>query len=93
MINKEMFQFPIHYTSPIHRIAIGWGVHETVADECKAAGIKKALIVTTGLKGTGIIDEIRQILTVNGVANETYDMVILDTAPGAHCDVELLIEK
>jgi methanol:N,N-dimethyl-4-nitrosoaniline oxidoreductase len=75
MINKEMFQFPIHYTSPIHRIAIGWGVHETVADECKAASIKKALIVTTGLKGTGIIGEIRQILTANGVANETYDKV------------------
>jgi methanol:N,N-dimethyl-4-nitrosoaniline oxidoreductase len=75
MINKEMFQFPIRYTSPIHRTAIGWGVHQTVADECKAANIKKALIVTTGLKGTGIIDEIRQILTANGVANETYDKV------------------
>ena len=24
---------------------------------------------------------------------EKYDFVVLDTAPGAHCDVELLIEK
>jgi alcohol dehydrogenase class IV len=75
MINKQMFQFPITYTIPIARIAIGWGVHETVADECKALNIKKALIVTTGLKGTGIVDEINQILTTNGVATEIYDKV------------------
>jgi methanol:N,N-dimethyl-4-nitrosoaniline oxidoreductase len=48
---------------PMNKIAIGWGVHEMVADECKQAGIKKALITTTGLKGTGIVDEIKQILT------------------------------
>ena len=75
MINKQIFQFPITYTIPINKIAIGWGVHETVADECKAVGIKKALIVTTGLKGTGIINEIRQILTTNGISTEIYDKV------------------
>ena len=70
-----MFQFPITYTIPIRRIAIGWGVHETVADECKAVNIKKALITTTGLKGTGIVDEINQILTTNSVATEIYDKI------------------
>jgi alcohol dehydrogenase class IV len=75
VINKQMYQFPIIYTMPINRIAIGWGVHETVADECKQAGIKKALITTTGLKGTGIIDEINQILTGNGIATEIYDKI------------------
>jgi hypothetical protein len=33
MINKNIFQFPINYTSIIGQIAIGWGVHETVAYE------------------------------------------------------------
>lgn len=75
MINKQIFEFPITYTNSIPRIALGWGAHETVADECKAANIKKALIVTSGLKGTGIIDEIKQILTYNGVATEIYDKV------------------
>ena len=79
MINKKVFEFPIHYTSPINRMAIGWGVHQTVADECKAANIKKALIVTTGLKGTGIVDEINQILTTNGVATEIYNKVTSNT--------------
>ena len=75
MIDKGVFQFPIYYTGIIGRIAIGWGVHETVADECKAANIKKALITTTGLKGTGIVDEINQILTTQGISTEIYDKV------------------
>jgi hypothetical protein len=63
VVDERLFEFPICYTSQINPVGIGWGVHQTVADECKAAGIKKALIVTTGLKGTGIIDEIKSILT------------------------------
>ena len=53
MVNKQMIEFPITYTNEIPRIALGWGAHETTADECKSAGIKKALIVTSGLAGTG----------------------------------------
>ena len=75
MIDKRIFEFPIIYTNQIGQVAIGWGVHETVANECKAAGIKKALITTTGLKGTGIVDEINQILTSNGVATEIFNKV------------------
>jgi alcohol dehydrogenase class IV len=75
MIDKRVFEFPITYTDQVGRIALGWGAHETVADECKAAGIKKALITTTGLKGTGIVEEINQILTSHGIATEIFDKV------------------
>ena len=77
MINKQISQFPINYVNPfvIGKIAFGWGAHETVADACKEAGIKKALIVTTGLKGTGIVDEIKGILNYNGIPTEIYDKV------------------
>ena len=75
MINKQVFEFPIIYTNAIPRIAFGWGSHETVADECKALKIKKALIVTSGLKGTGVVDEIKQILNYNGVSTEIYDKI------------------
>jgi methanol:N,N-dimethyl-4-nitrosoaniline oxidoreductase len=75
MIDKRVFEFPISYTLDFGRVAIGWGVHETVADECKAANIKKALITTTGLKGTGIVDEINQILTRNGISTVIFDKV------------------
>src|SRR4030042_2074582 len=78
-MEKKVFEFPIHYTALIGKIAIGWGVHETVADECKAVNIKRALITTSGLKGTGIIDEINQILKAQGVSTEIFDKVTSNT--------------
>lgn len=75
VFNKEIFQFPILYTNPIPRIAVGWGSYQTIGNECKAAGIKKALIVTSGLKGTGIIEEIKGVINYAGVAMEVFDKV------------------
>ena len=75
MINKQMIQFPITYTNRIGGLLLGWGAHEMVAPECHQAGIKNALIVTTGLKGTGIVDEIVQMLKSDGIATQTYDKV------------------
>ena len=75
MIDKRVFEFPISYMNQIGQTAIGWGAYETVADECRMAGIKNALITTTGLKGTGIIDEIKQILTSGGISTIVYDRV------------------
>jgi alcohol dehydrogenase class IV len=75
VINKEIFEFPIVYTNPIPRIALGWGAYQTIGDECKAAGMKKALIVTSGLKGTGIIEEIKGVINHAGVAMEIYNKI------------------
>ena len=75
MINKEIFEFPIIYTNPIPKIALGWGSYQTVGDECKAAGMKKALIVTSGLKGTGIVDELKGVINYAGVSTDIYDKI------------------
>jgi alcohol dehydrogenase class IV len=75
VIDERIFEFPISYTNLIGQTAIGWGAHKTVADECKAVGMKKALITTTGLKGTGIVDEIIGILHHGGVSTILYDKV------------------
>lgn len=75
MINKEIFEFPIIYTNPIPRIALGWGAYQIVGDECKTAGMKKALIVTSGLKGTGIVEEIKGVINHAGVSTEIYDKI------------------
>jgi methanol:N,N-dimethyl-4-nitrosoaniline oxidoreductase len=75
VINKEIFEFPIVYTNPIPKIALGWGSYQTVGNECKAAGMKKALIVTSGLKGTGIVEEIKGVINYAGVATEIYDKI------------------
>ena len=34
MINKQVFEFPITYTNGFAGVALGWGAHETVANEC-----------------------------------------------------------
>jgi len=73
MFNKNITEFPILYTNPIPKIALGWGSYETIADECKSNGIKKALIVTSGLSSTGIIDEIKGVLNHGGIAMEVFD--------------------
>ena len=75
MINKSVAEFPVIYTNPIPRIAFGWGAYETVGVECKNAGIKKALVVTSGLKGTGVVDEIKGSLNYHGIAADVYDKV------------------
>lgn len=75
MINKDIFEFPLIYTNPIPKIALGWGAYQTIGNECKAAGMKKALIVTSGLKGTGIIDEIKGVINYAGVATDIYDKI------------------
>ncbi len=75
MIDERVFEFPISYTNLIGQTAIGWGAHKTVADECKAVGMKNALITTTGLKGTGIVEEIDSILKHGGISTVIYDKV------------------
>jgi alcohol dehydrogenase class IV len=77
VINNQLSEFPIVYINGwrIGKIANGWGCHTTVGNECKEAGIKKALIVTTGLRQTGIVDEIKSILNYHGVSTEIYDKV------------------
>ena len=76
-ISRDVAQYPIVYfgSSSGGRCALGWGAHTTVGNECKASGIKKALIVSTGLRGTGIVDEIKGILNYHGVATEVFDKV------------------
>jgi len=74
-VNKEIFEFPLSYADPLPRICTGWGSYATAGDECKRAGIKKALIVTTGLQGTGVIDEIKSSLIYHGVATEVFSKV------------------
>ncbi len=73
MLNQNIFEFPIVYTNPIPRIALGWGAYQTIGNECKAAGMKKAIIVTSGLKGTGIVEEIKGVIEYAGVATAIFD--------------------
>lgn len=67
-ISIERKEFPLSYINQHSRGIIGWGAHQMVAEECHANGISHALLVTTGLRNTGIVEEIEGILKGNGVS-------------------------
>jgi alcohol dehydrogenase class IV len=77
VINQQIQQFPIVYANShrIGRVAVGWGCHTTAGNEAKNLSIKKALITTTGLGESGIVDEIKSILVNAGISVEIYDKV------------------
>ena len=66
--NEEIRQFPLHFPGNFFgRAIIGWGAIKMAGEACKQAGIENALLVSTGLKGTGILDEVQAICSHAGV--------------------------
>jgi methanol:N,N-dimethyl-4-nitrosoaniline oxidoreductase len=54
---------------------MGSGAHEMAGPEAQNTGLRHVLIVTTGLRGTGILDEVRRNLEDSGVTVSVYDKV------------------
>ena len=74
-INVERKQFPLLYVHQHSRGIMGWGAHQMAGQECQVYGIKHALLVTTGLKGTGIVDEVESVLKANGITVTRFEGV------------------
>ena len=74
-INIERKQFPLLYVKPHGQGIVGWGAHKMAGHECSNAGIKHALLVTTGLHGTGIVDEVEGVLKAEGLAVTRFENV------------------
>lgn len=75
MINKEIRQFPLLYVNQHSRGIVGWGAHEMAGVECKTNGITHALLITTGLKRTGIIEAIEGVLKSAGISYTIFDKI------------------
>jgi len=74
-IGNERTEYPLKMMHAYPRIIIGWGAHTMAGEEAKKLGMKNALIVTTGLQGTGITEELQGILNQAGVKSSVYDNV------------------
>lgn len=71
--SEQVKQFPLHFPGNLFgRAIIGWGAVKMAGEMCKQAGIKNALLVTTGLSGTGIIEEVQGICTYAGVKTNIF---------------------
>ena len=69
---SERQEYPIKLKQPSPPMYLGWGAHKQIGDFAKKLGFKNPLIVTSGLKGTGIVDEILGVLKHAGVSGEVF---------------------
>ena len=74
-INVNSTEFPLKLYHATPRAMIGWGSHRMAGEEAKAIGIKHALIVTSGLRGTGIIEEMTGVFKHAGIETTIYNGV------------------
>lgn len=72
-VNPTEFPLKLYHATP--RAMIGWGAYRMAGEEAKAIGIKHALIVTSGLRGTGIIDEVTGVLKHAGIEVTVFNGV------------------
>ena len=71
----KVYEFPIreHWRQP--RALLGPGAVEAAGPEAAAMGLKHVLFVTSGLRGTGIVDEVRAASRARASPVVVYDKV------------------
>ncbi|MEM8618607.1 MAG: iron-containing alcohol dehydrogenase [Actinomycetota bacterium] len=67
--------FPIKSIHPTPAALLGPGAHEMIGVSAAQLGMQRVLLMTTGLRGTGIVDEVKGIVEAAGVSVEVYDRV------------------
>ena len=74
-LKNERQEYPIKMMHAYPSVNVGWGAHTMVGNDARSLGMTNALIVTTGLRGTGIVETIQGVLKAAGVASEVFDKV------------------
>ena len=70
--SKERAEFPIKRLWPYPPALVGWGAYLVAGNQAKEMGMKNALIVTTGMKGLGILEEVQGVLKTAGISSTVY---------------------
>jgi len=71
----RLWQFPIKEFHNVPRALLGPGAYELVGVEAKNLGFKRSLLMTSGLRGTGVVDDIVGKVKYQGVDVVVYDKV------------------
>lgn len=72
---SRLHLFPIKNVHPTPAALMGPGAHEMIGVSAAQMGMKRVLLMTTGLRGTGIVDEVKTIIENAGVSVELFDKV------------------
>jgi formaldehyde dismutase / methanol dehydrogenase len=75
MDTSRMFEFPVKEFFKQPRSLFGAGAYEQAGPEAAAMGMRHVLFVTSGLRGTGIVDECKTNFENAGVTVTVYDKV------------------
>ncbi len=75
MDTSRMFEFPVKEFFKQPRSLFGAGAYQQAGPEAAAMGMRHALFVTSGLEGTGIVDECKTNFENAGVTVTVYDEV------------------
>lgn len=67
--------FPIKNFHPVPAALLGPGAHEMVGTSARDLGFERTLLMTTGLRGTGIVEEIRAQVEAAGIEVVVFDQV------------------
>ncbi|MEJ7871754.1 MAG: iron-containing alcohol dehydrogenase, partial [Rubrobacteraceae bacterium] len=75
MDTSRIFEFPVKEFFKQPRSLLGAGAYENAGPEAAEMGLRHVLFVTSGLRGTGIIDECKTNFENAGVSVSVYDKV------------------
>jgi methanol:N,N-dimethyl-4-nitrosoaniline oxidoreductase len=74
-VDELLKPFPIKEFHPFPRALLGPGSHELIGPEAQKLGFTKPLIMTSGLRGTNIVQKIADSLKWHGLEPVIYDKV------------------
>jgi methanol:N,N-dimethyl-4-nitrosoaniline oxidoreductase len=72
---EKLWQFPIKEFHRMPRGILGPGAYEMVGVEAKKLGFKRSLLATSGLRGTGIVEDVAGKIKYQGVDVVVYDKI------------------
>lgn len=73
---EELFKpFPLKEFHPMPRALLGPGAHEMIGPEAIKIGMRRPLVMTSGLRGTDVVHKIFESLKYHGLEPVLYDKV------------------
>ena len=74
-VDELLKPFPVKEFHPFPRALMGPGAHEMIGPEALEPGFKKTLVMTSGLRGSDIVNQIVESTKYHGLDIVVYDKV------------------
>src|SRR3954454_14742224 len=72
-VDELLKPFPLKEFHPFPKALLGPGAHEMIGPEALKLGFRKTLVMTSGLRGTNIVNKIVESMKYHGLEVVVYD--------------------